>query len=551
MRALVLFLTISRAVCFGQILGDASAVNAGNLAGSLEPNYGVAPGSRFALLGSALGATASQEDFPLAKQLGEASVTVTVGGTTLDCWVLSARADRVVALLPSAMPAGDGTVTLTRSPLTATTKIHVVPVAFGLLARDQTELGPAFAFHDNMNPITLLDSAVAGENVTIRGTGLGAVSGDEGAGPVPADMNVPLDIWVGGVAASLVSARRSGTLAGIDEIVIQVPPGVQGCSVPVAVRAAGAVSNYVTIPIHDGGGPCSDAFGFTPDALSSLPGDRDPRIGVISLSRTGISNEGFTAQTDVGRLNFASYSADQLFSRRGATPATMPGACVVLYISDQRGTTSADTITGRSLLTGTVTISGPKGTKTIDPNGDGILGQGMLLPALPGGFPGLPFPASGDLFLEPGSYTITGTSSPDMGAFSVAFQLPAAVQWSNQPDGLAALTLMIPRDQDLHVEWTNGNDPDLVMIQGFGLTPDASGAAFACTERASKGSFNVPSWVLSSIPPTVGGSTLFGPGGGLSVGMVSGAPGRFSADQLDLGLVAFSTNTFVGIGGWR
>src|SRR5437879_231007 len=88
------YFAIGGAISSGQILGDATAVNAGSLAGAHQNNYGVAPGSRFALLGSALGSTVevSQENFPLAKQLGGASVKVGVGGFTADCWVLSARA---------------------------------------------------------------------------------------------------------------------------------------------------------------------------------------------------------------------------------------------------------------------------------------------------------------------------------------------------------------------------------------------------------------------------------------------------------------------------
>lgn len=525
---------------FAQVLGDATAVNAFSLAGPFQAGYGVAPGSRVALLGTGLADTASQEDFPLATKLGGATVSVTVGGTTLDCWILSTRGDRVIVLLPSATPAGDGTISLTSGPNTATTKIHVVPVALGLMTRNQTELGPAYAVHDNGNPVTLTDAAAPGENVTIRGTGLGAVSGDEGSGPVPADLSVALDIRIGASSGNMVAQRRSATVAGIDEIVVQIPAGtVQGCGVPIAIKAAGFVSNYVTIPVHEGGGACSDAFGFSSDTLSSLPTDRDLRIGSVSLSRLGISNAGATAVADSGSVAFASYTAAEFNSRRN--PGLAPGACVVLYITDQQGRPTAETANGKMLLPGTVTVTGPNGTKTIGP--DGVLGQGIQLP-FP--IPGIP----STLFLDPGSYTVKGSGSDDVGPFSVSFQLPAAIEWTNAPSPASALTLMIPRDTDLPIQWKNGKDPDLVLIQGFGLTPDASGAAFLCTELASKGSFNVPSFVLSSLPAAPVGP-LAGPNGGLSVGMISGSPGRFTADKLDLGLVTFSSGTFVGIAGWQ
>ena len=50
MRRLTLILAITNGACLGQILGEASAVNAGNLAGSYQTNYGVAPGTWFGRL---------------------------------------------------------------------------------------------------------------------------------------------------------------------------------------------------------------------------------------------------------------------------------------------------------------------------------------------------------------------------------------------------------------------------------------------------------------------------------------------------------------------
>ncbi len=507
MRRFLVLLVVTGVACFGQILSDASAVNAGNLAGSYQNNYGVAPGSRFALLGSALATnTASQETFPLATQLGGASVKVSVGSFTADCWLLSAQGDRVIALLPSATPTGDGTIAITEGSNTATTKIHVIPIALGLLTRNQSDLGPSLAFHDNKNSVTLFDSAQTSESITIRGTGLGAVSGDEGAGPVPSDLSsVPLDVRIGGVSATVVSTRRSDTLAGVDEIVVQVPTGVQGCSVPVAIKAAGVVSNYATIPVHDGGGACSDPYGLTSDALMSLPTDHAPRIGVISLTRSSTSTGVETLVDDAGILNFSSYPADQLDARRGLIVPVTPGACVVVATTNERGTQSADPAAGSALQVGQVTISGPKGTKLIDPSNAGKLGESLqiAIPNLPAGVPLPSLGGGGDgLFLDPGSYSISATSSPNVGAFSVSFQLPAAVQWTNQPSYPASLNQILPRDQDLLFQWTNGNDPDLVVMQGYGLALQGAGTGFICAELASKGSFSVPAFVLSSLPPT-------------------------------------------------
>jgi hypothetical protein len=198
-----------------------------------------------------------------------------------------------------------------------------------------------------------------------------------------------------------------------------------------------------------------------------------------------------------------------------------------------------------------VTITGPKGTETIDPSNAGKLGESISIPGLP---PGLLPAAPGGLFLDSGSYTVTATSGADVGAFSVSFQLPATVEWTNQPSYPSSLNVQLPRDQDLLFQWRNGNDPDLAIIQGFGLTQDSSGAAFICTELASKGSFTVPAFVLSSIPatpPSTVAVSSVGGGGFLSLGIVMGNPGRFKNDQLDLGFVTFSSTTLANVGGWR
>src|SRR5262249_4318952 len=265
------------------------------------------------------------------------------------------------------------------------------------------------------------------------------------------DLSVPLDVRVAGAVANVISTHRSDTLAGIDEIVIQIPPSVQGCSVPVAIRAAGMVSNYTTIPVHDGGGPCSDPYGLSSDALSNLWSGGTERIGVISLTRSNASL-GVSLTTDSGNLGFYAYSYDQLVSRRGLTALTTPGACVVLSITSQSGDTSRDTVTGSPLRVGQVSITGPNGTKTIDPSNAGKLGESIQLP-VPGLPPGIIPGGSGGLFLDPGSYNISATSGADIGAFSVAFQLPGAVTLSNQPTLPSSLNQMLPRHEGLLFPW--------------------------------------------------------------------------------------------------
>ena len=50
----------------------------------------------------------------------------------------------------------------------------------------------------------------------------------------------------------------------LDQISFEVPAGVAGCYVPVAVRSGGTISNFVSIAVSSAGGPCSDTAPTVP-----------------------------------------------------------------------------------------------------------------------------------------------------------------------------------------------------------------------------------------------------------------------------------------------
>ncbi len=54
--------------------------------------------------------------FPLSTELAGTSVQATVGGVTVDCFMVFTLAGQVAAILPSDTPVGDGTITLTYNP---------------------------------------------------------------------------------------------------------------------------------------------------------------------------------------------------------------------------------------------------------------------------------------------------------------------------------------------------------------------------------------------------------------------------------------------------
>jgi hypothetical protein len=110
MRRLTIILAIAKAACLGQIWGT-QAGERRQPGRRLSTNYGWRP-DRALQLGPALASDASQSSAG-TQLLGEASVKVTVSlQPTAGCYP---AADRVIALLPSSTPVGDGAVTVTRA----------------------------------------------------------------------------------------------------------------------------------------------------------------------------------------------------------------------------------------------------------------------------------------------------------------------------------------------------------------------------------------------------------------------------------------------------
>jgi uncharacterized protein (TIGR03437 family) len=120
---------------------------------------------------------------------------------------------------------------------------------------------------------TLLTPARTGQLVALWGTGLGFAPGDEGSGPIPDNLHIPgLQALVGNKQAKVVYAGRSGCCAGMDEILVEVPEGIEGCNVPAWVRFGGdgSASNDIFLSIASGDGACSDPQGLSEPEVSKL-----------------------------------------------------------------------------------------------------------------------------------------------------------------------------------------------------------------------------------------------------------------------------------------
>ena len=517
-------------------------LNAASYALTGLPNSGIAQGSIFFVFGTNLGKAGSIQvsGFPVPSSQGLAgtSMQVTVGATTVDCLMLYVTATQVAAVLPSSTPVGSGTLRVTfNGQASSPAPVTVVRSSFGIFSLNQAGNGPGVIQNYNSAtdaPVnTIAETARPGQAVILWGTGLGPVSGNEAAGPLPGELtSINVKVWVGVLEATVTYRGRSECCVGIDQIKFIMPAGVTGCYVPVAVQIENVISNYVSMAVSSDGSVCSDPYGIPKADLEAAQQRGTFRLGAIGLSRLiAHLGEGVEFTTDTGGGTFMRWDDFSRFVQFQGGPGaiTLPlGMCTVY--SYLEGGSQKDPANGTGIDAGTaLNVSGPRGNR-------------QLTRPLPAEFPGTyggilsdPLNPLAGGYLEPGSYTINNGSGGTVGPFQVSQTLPQTLQWLNE----SSLTA-VNRAQGVQVTWSAADPGGVVQIQG--LATDASNTVtggFICLERASAGSFTVPSAVLLALPAT-GGSAE---NGALLLGSSTIAT-RFTASGLDYGAMSMSVLIF-------
>jgi uncharacterized protein (TIGR03437 family) len=449
---------------------------------------------------------------------------------------------QVAAILASRTPVGNASLVLNYNGRSSEpTRISVVRNAFGGFSRNQAGTGPGIVQNVKSEidrpTNSMLDPARPGQPMIIWGTGLGAIAGDDGQGPSPGDLSLNVEVLVGGRRAKLLYKGRSGCCAGIDQVIFEVPPDVDGCYVPVGVLVNGLGGNFTTISVSASGAVCSDPHGFTESDLNLLAQRDEVRIGFVSLSRTDIfasvPQGSVTFKTDLALASFSRYTRSQVLATGSSSgggsgklsliPVPL-GTCIAYNF---RGPEVAveDPVRPDPLDAGTaLTVVGPNGSKR-------ILRQspGNYYAELGGGIPGGPGGGSPE-FLVSGSYALdNGTGGRDVSAFKTTRRIDSGFVWSNRAD-IAA----VDRTQQLAVTW-RGADPitDVVVILGASISSAEIGGVFYCMEKPSVGAFIIPASILSVLPPS--GAVQGIPTAFLQVGRMQKLDsGRFQAPGVDI-----------------
>ena len=514
-------------------------VNVASFAYAGLPNGDIAPGSMVVIFGSNMGPATLQQAgaYPLPTSLGGTSIKVTSGSTTTDAIINYTSAGQIAAIIPSNTPAGAATLTVTyNGKSSAPAAFKIVPNSFGIFAANQGGSGPGIIANASSQVFGLNSAANPGDAAVIWGTGLGAVTGNEAAGPLPGDMSsVPVEVYVGTTKATVTYRGRSGCCAGVDQITFTVP-NVTGCRVPVTLKINNVVSNYTSMPIAPAGTrTCSDANGPSTSDLQrfSING---ASIGSVVLLRINSSITvpfvgSITTSADTGAASFAKYTAQQLNTSSNPFNTATIGACTV-YTFKGSNTAASDPVIPTSLDAGTaITVAGAAGTKQLTKLTTGpVTNYSGLFTSLTG---------SGPAYLEPGTFTISGPGGADVGAFQTTVTVPAVLKWTNM-DSVVNVT----RSAGQQVTWTGGDPAGTVSIIGSSTSStsaDAVGASFYCTAKASDGQFTIPPAVLLSLPNSVSISGV--PTGSLLLGTNTN-PKAFTASGLDLGFALATVDAF-------
>jgi uncharacterized protein (TIGR03437 family) len=520
---MVVLLSVSSLFAANPAIAASGVKNAASYADPALPYGAIAQGSIFNVFGSNMGPTslAYASSLPLPTTLSGTQVSVTVNGSTVQCFMIYTSAGQVAAILPSTTPAGTGTITVSyNGAASATAPIKVVTSSFGIFTINQQGGGQAVVQDANYKFNSATFAFQPGETVVLWGTGLGPISGSDA--DTPPSGNIPgisVTVYVGGVVAAVTYAGRSG-FAGDDQVAFTIPNGLTGCNVPVGVYVSAAngsntiVSNFTTIAVGSGT-TCSSA---------GLPASGGTiREGSMVLARATLLSPPLitapvTADALAGGFTKLSSSGD------GQGLDLNYGACAI------EPTTPKSTVTETQLDGGpAINVSGPNGPKRVALTNGAV---GSFYGNLGGGTP-LPGQTAQPLYLDPGTYSVdNGAGGKDVGAFKFNLTVPPPLTWTNFTSNNT-----ISRSSPLTVNWTGG-DPSLdVTISGSSGVSVSAQVNFICRAKVSDGSITVPVSILQALPVSAIVSGV--PVGGL--GLSTGNPGTSTLPSgLDLFSTAFS-----------
>ncbi len=481
----------------------------------------IAQGSIFVVKGSNLSASGfTQFAFPLptASTTGNVKITFTRRGATTgtDAYLVylynQGGVNQLAAVLPSTLATGSYNVTVTSNGATsAPFAVDVVQRKIGLITADST--GSGLAVIQNYISPTQYDVArfttfsSGGFTFSPAKPGQVLIAWATGMGPVTvADNNkagaydfisrgVNVQVIVGGKTITPLYAGRAPELAGADQINFVLPADVPtGCTVPFQVSVNGVLSNptFIAIAPDSGADACVEP-GFTRADLERFSNGATYAAGGFTLMQITMTVPMGTVKQNMAGGGFTRYSGFQLAALAKYQARTSgSGDCFVFHGIENGLDVGGG---GIGLDAGAVTLTGPAGSNLSNTPFDqdaSTKGYTMMLAT-----EGIPIPGGTNGKLVPGTYTLNGAGGKDVGRFSgsVTFGAPFTIT--------GGLPSVVNRASGLTLNWTGGNPSDVVQILGSTATStgnDSESWSFVCTTTAGRGTFTVPSSILTQLP---------------------------------------------------
>lgn len=494
-RGLLVFIGAITVVSGQPFIYNRRVVSAASFTPPGLPNGAIAQGSIFSIFGSNLGPSSSPAlSFPLQTTLGGVSITVANSSTTVNAIPIYVSTSQINAIMPSNAPLGMVSVRVSFNNLSSNAApVRVTATSFGIFTATGSGIGPGILQNfiaSNQQPLnTLQQPAMPGQVLTLWGTGLGPVSFPDNVAPTPGSLPIQTEVFVGGKSAKLMYSGRSPCCAGVDQIVFQIPTDSPlGCWVPVSVRTAGTtVSNFVTIAISSKGSPCSEPNNPIGGALA-----QGGKIGVVLAGRVAVHDDVAVKQTVDTTADLAAawfgQQKQQPFAFNPLMSLPPPGSCTG-YGSAATGVLPGQAPSSSGLDAGKVAISGSGGSKTLSPSAftgtmASILGSAVL--------------SYNNPFLNPGTYSVSGSGGSNVGSFQASVNVPQPLTWSNRDQ-----TTVVTRNAGLTVEWSGVTANQSVFVYGLGVDlPTNTDFLFFCRANPGDTSFTVPPAVLANMPAT-------------------------------------------------
>ena len=532
-------------------IAQGGIVNAANNRGGA-----IAQGSFFSIYGNNLGpATPSQATtYPIPTTMGNVTVTVTQGSTTVPAYLDFVSATQINAILPSNSPLGTVQITVSYNGTPSTSvSANVVSTAFGIFSTAGGK-GPGIVQNYNTatdQPLNMASIPAKPQQIgIIWGTGLGPITTGDNQPPPGGNLAVPVQVTIAGQQAQILYSGRAPNFAGVDNVYFTVPANASlGCYVPVQVNAGGTWSNTVTIALSADGSHCKD----TSNVLSgvSSTGGKLGLLGLMRLNYYGQLDPSQPASNSVIDLGFGDFALVTAGGDLAQSPfMNLPpvGACKSTNRSLDLGAimgtggSSLDPTLSKMLDAGaSLTVTGPKGNGTISQVSSTSPYLGVLGGSVSAGSSISVSSAQTAPFLDTGPFTIAGTGGADVGPFSVTVNVSPAIAWTNEMQITA-----IDRSKPLTLTWTGGDPAATMLVIGGSSDPNtqASGG-FTCLAPMSAGTFTVPVNSLAdlvAVNPSAtvssGSSSQLGVLGLMPLPLTS--PQKFTATGLDIAY-AFDT----------